>query len=262
MRPVRRRMRLGGEVRELAVADNANDLGGDVRAGHRDHEPLAERAALREVLARQRLADDDHVRFLLHFALGEESAALERHVHRAEIAVVTDADVHDVVAARRRWRLAFDCEPGPRAETAERQVADGAGGLNARNLLDSRDRLAKEADPLLVVAIRRVRQLQSHRQDVARAVAGIDTPQRSEAAQHQSRADEQDDGQRDLRDHEGLPESAMADARASLPRAVLQRLLDLRARSLECRRESAYDRRQKGRGGREQEYRITEADRP
>src|SRR5262245_15708763 len=161
-------MRIGRQISELDVADDTDDLGGDVRTSHFDHETLAERVALRKVCARKRLADDHDVRFLRRLALAEEAAALQRHVHRLEIAVVADADVHDVVATWWRWRLAFDCEAGPRTEAAQRKVTDGAGGLNTRNLLDSRDRLAKEADPLLVVAILRVRQLQSHRQNVVR----------------------------------------------------------------------------------------------
>src|SRR5207302_9201325 len=112
MRPVRRRMRFGREVREFDVADNANDLGGNIRAGHLDDETLAKSIALREVLAGERLADDHDVRLLQHLALAEKAAPLERDVHRAEIAVVADADVDDVVVPRRRRRLTFDREPG------------------------------------------------------------------------------------------------------------------------------------------------------
>src|SRR5207244_6222307 len=166
-------------------------------------------------------------------AVAEQASAGERHVHGAEVAVVAHAHVRDMTLAGRRFRTALDRETCRRAESRERKEADRAGCLDAWKFLYPIDDVVKEPDALLVVPVLRIRQLETHRQDVRRGVSEIYLAKRSEAAKQQSRADEQHDGERDFGDDERLPQTSMTDAAARLPRAVLQRFPDVGARSFQ-----------------------------
>src|SRR5204863_6129764 len=106
------------------------------------------RVLVRKVRPHKRLAHDDDIGFLAHLSLGEQPAADEHHVQRAEVPVVAHADVGDVILAGWRRRLSLDRESGARAEPRQRQVTDRADRLNAWNVLDTRPRTLEEADAL------------------------------------------------------------------------------------------------------------------
>ena len=74
--------------------------------------------------------------------------------------------------------------------------------------------------------------------------ARVDAAQRREALEHQARADQQDDGEGDLRDDESLAEDPRPHAGASGTRAVLERVLDVGPRAGEGRSETAEPRRE------------------
>ena len=74
--------------------------------------------------------------------------------------------------------------------------------------------------------------------------ARVDAAQRREALEHQARADQQDDGEGDLRDDESLAQDPRPHAGASGTGAVLEGVLDVGARAGERRSETAEPRRQ------------------
>jgi hypothetical protein len=156
------------------------------------------------MLPRHRLVDEDDVQWLAHFTIGEEAAADEPDIHRSEIPVVGHADIDGRLLARARRRLADDGEPGRRAQPGERQHADLARGLDARQRTDTADGVLEEPHALRRVRILRIGQCDADREDVVGREAWIDAAHDREGPEHQAGADEQHDRQRDFRHDEGV----------------------------------------------------------
>src|SRR6185436_7119044 len=182
----------------------------------------AERVAVREVALHQRFAYDDHVRFLAHLALGEQTAADERNLQAVEEAVVDDANVRNRFLAGGRRRLANDAEASGGAAAGERQEADEARALDAGNGGEARRERVEELDPLLIVRVARRRNGQPRGEHMAAVESRVDAAQRAEAAQHQARADEQHHGERHFGDDERLTDAAVTQAAADLTRAIFE----------------------------------------
>ena len=106
----------------------------------------------------------------------------------------------------------------------------------ARIALES---LVEEPHHLRVLLVAGGRKVDAGGQDAFAREARIDAAERPEAPQHQPGADEQDDGERDLRNDEDLPEPPRPRSRAALARALLERLLDVGARAGEGRGQAA-----------------------
>ena len=99
-------------------------------------------------------------------------------------------------------RLADDLHRRRRAEAGQRQEADRARGLDARQRVDLLEEAVEELPALTLGAVSRVRQRQPHRHRARRIEAGILIEQPDEAAHQQAGADEQHERQRDLDDDE------------------------------------------------------------
>ena len=86
-----------------------------------------------------------------------------------------------------------------------------------------------EPDDLVRVLVGRLRQRDPHREDARGIEPEIDPLQRPERPQHQARADEQDDRQRHLRDHEAVPETPPAAAGRCVAPAFFHRVRQVRS---------------------------------
>ena len=134
--------------------------------------------------------------------------AQQRNAHRAEVAVVADADLGPELLAGRGHGPADDREAGGRGEAREGKEAHGAGFPDAGDLRGALDRLREEAQGRRILLVLLARERDARRQDALALEARVDAAQRREALEHQARADQQNDGEGDLRDDEGLSEDA------------------------------------------------------
>ena len=99
-----------------------------------------------------------------------------------------------------------------------------AAALNAGDRLEPRQQLLEETPPRFGGRVVRRRQLHAHaRQTVDREPGSVGI-ERDEAAQHQSGAAQQHDGQRQLADDQHVAEAAGAAAADAAARAFLQRV--------------------------------------
>ena len=184
--------------------------------------------------------------------VGEEPPALQRHVQGFEIAGrhVELVGRHDRLARRRR--VAFGDDDTAAAVPAEGQEAGRAGGLDARQRADPLERTAG------------VRRAAPRRRDsgtssgLTRPVsdvfgdeAGVDAQQALEAGQQQPAADEQHEGERDLRHDQAAPDVARASAGRAGPAVLAQDVAQIHSRQLHGRRDANDDAEQRGQAERE-----------
>ena len=113
------------------VSDHADDLV-VLRRRPRHPDPLADRAALRPVLARKGPVDHDAAARIGGVVVSEQAAFDERGAHGAQEIVGDDPHVRDRFLADRRFRTIEHLKTGRRGEAGERQEADRAAARHAR----------------------------------------------------------------------------------------------------------------------------------
>src|SRR6185312_10488466 len=95
------------------------------------------------------------------------------------------------LASRWRFGLAFDCVTDIAGAT-EWKTAGHRNSLNTRKSCDAGDRFVTKGAGFCSIRILRVRQTQSHRQDVVRVITGIDGKQATKALQSEPRHNQSD----------------------------------------------------------------------
>jgi hypothetical protein len=100
--------------------------------------------------------------------------------------------------------------------------------------------------------IDRIRQIDSHRENVLGPEAGLDSTHAQEALEHQARARKQHQGQRDFRDHQGTTQSFMAARHCS--GALTQGLAQRTPGRLQCRYQAKRKARRDGDSQREGQH--------
>ena len=135
-------------------------------------------------------------------ALREQPAALQRHAQRFQI-----PGTHVQHAGRddrlpRSHHISLGNDHAAAAVPAERQEAADAGRLDARQRADTLERAAHIRSQRRIIRIPGRQRAHAPGHHVLRLEARIDAEELPEAREQQSRADEQDEGQRHLRDNE------------------------------------------------------------
>ena len=166
---------------------------------------LADRILAGEIAPRHRFVDHDRAGRALAIARVDEAPLEQRHLHRLEIAGRRGADVGArllaVGAAARLPSIvngSAKSMPTGYIGSALTPAADCTPGSDA----DAVDRVHVEARAIEPGLVLRLRQIDLHREQVARLEARRHAHQLREAARHQAGADEQHQRQRDLDDDE------------------------------------------------------------
>ena len=149
----------------------------------------------------QRLVDDRHRLRRREVARIEPAAAQQPGAHGFKRAVGHDLPVTLGVAAR-PFLVALDVEAVVANRRRERQGAHRPGRLHARHGAHAHHQPAIEIYDLLWRIVLGCRNGEPHGQHVIGVEAQVDAAESRQAADHQPRTDDEDDGERDFGDHQ------------------------------------------------------------
>ena len=200
----------------------------------------ANRIFVREVQRGEPLVD--HRRFAAGHAVldGQVAAALQRQPDGLEVVRIDRQHRHVRRLLALVERLAVDRELAQEAALHRRVAGDRHGfdfGIRIQPLLEP----LVEGEPLLERGVFPLGKLQRHRRQLRGVDAEVEAVHRQEIAHHEARAREQDDGERQLGDHQRAGPPSRADAGAARSSALLEDLVDVGLRHVECRRQSEDD---------------------
>ena len=169
---------------------------------------LADRIFAGENFLRGGFIDDRDERRALRVVLVEVAAAQKRDAHRLEIIRRGDADVGAVFLG-----AAGAIESARAVSAGERKPAHGGDPFDTRHPRQALDDLLIELN--LAVFFGRGGRANTKYEEAIGTESGIDLRQVREALDHQTRADQQDEGQADFgRDEKGAAPAAAAGAAA------------------------------------------------
>src|SRR6185369_5640081 len=191
--------RLHVEAHGVLIGDDTGDLPGAGTPGEGD--ALADRVLAGEHLASEALVDNYHFESRLIVAGGEIAAGLEGDAHGMEVAGADGPYVHHRLRALRNGPVDH-LEVAIVATAREGKHADGGGARDARQRLQPADQGLVKRYYLIVLGILHPRQRHLHGQQVIGIEAGIDLEEAQGALRHQTRAYQQDDGDRHLGDQQ------------------------------------------------------------
>ena len=216
------RLRLVAEVEIAHVVDYAHDGGEATLARSIARDLLADGVLVRKVLADQRLADDDDsgVRVAC-IGVGEEASLAQTDSHGAEVAGTDGAQLHELAFAVRR-NMSFDYEGGIGIDVGERERRDQAGGIQ------SGQRAEAVEDSHVVRGLLRLDgdgggQGHAQGEDAVGIEAGVDGHEALKAAQHESGAYEEDEGEGGLSNDEYITHTSGMRAGGVAAAAFFQR---------------------------------------
>ena len=139
----------------------------------------------------------------------QRAAANDRRLERLEIsrADVSEGDRRQIGAARNRL-VGRDEDRVPR-RSFDRQRRGHGGAHDARHSLHTPEHLVHEGEPGLAVPARPFER-EVHRQQTIGIEAGVDGRKEEERSRHEAAANQEDERQRDLGDHQAAPEPVRA----------------------------------------------------
>ena len=198
-----------------------------------------------------------------HQRRAQQTPGEERNVHGLEI-----VRAHRLVAASRQVarfrRLALDGENAPGRLAVVRHGGYRHGGPHPGNGARPFQDLAIEFSLLVAFAVFVFADLELQREHGGGFVPRTARGQRLEAADHQARPHQQHHGQRDLHRHQDGPQAVFAApgprGRPPAAAAFLERIVDVRPRTLPRRRQARQDAAQHRRRQREGQRAAVERD--
>ena len=232
------------------VADHAHDGqpgGFGIQAAQPD--VLADGRFVLPPAFRHALADHRDLGCVGSVGFGQQAAGHQRDVHQIEI-VRRSRLVHAVGELARFDGPAFDGEGASVGMVAVGQRSDCGRAAHAGQDADAVEHVAVVGDALVRFVILVVGERQAHGQQSGRLQAFAVLHQLAKSADHQSRAHQQDHGQRHLGCHQDVAQAMARAAGGASAAAFLQRVGEIRAGALPRRRQAgqdaAQDRRRSG----------------
>ena len=206
-RVVDHRRRLLSETVIAHVADNADDgvPGLVFLIMNTGHDTSTEGAVVWPKFLREVGAYDHRTGWLLVVARLEGASFMNRYPERLEKTrgCVVAADDRRYLVGRER--VIFQHQSVVALAVGHRQVGDGSDTGHSRKALELRHQLFVEACGIFGLRIFAAGKREPHRQQVLGLEARMDATELPERARHQAGADEQNQRQRHLRDHERTP---------------------------------------------------------
>ena len=188
---------------------------------------LAERAAFGPVTPRKIFVDHADAFRAVRICRGEEPPFAQRNAERREVIAVNAIGIMAVQRLTRRRHIAFRCDRGFAAISAQRDVRDRSGGGDSRLLPDGFQQAIDNTDAVL----RKLpRDGALAGENMIGAKAGRDRHHLFQAQPEQGGAREQNKSERDLRDDESVAKPLRGAADRAGARFRLQRVCQMAAR--------------------------------
>ncbi len=164
----------------------------------------------------------------------EAAPALQRDAHGSKVISVSRQARRGGFHPLWRRGLTDDGESAVLIVAAERQWRNHASVFNPRQRFQFREQLVEKLNLLLWPAVARFRQRLPECEDTVWIEPWLHGAQAGETTNEQPCADQQNKRERKLRDDKSGAQPLTARAAGRSPRRFLKRLLDLRARRLQC----------------------------
>src|SRR6185369_1207708 len=216
----------------LHVADDTNDLV-PLRIVRRERNALADRITVCPELPHKGTVDDRDWRRVRQIAAREITPTQERNLHRVEIVWTHKPDLLVRTRVSCRYRLVLDRETAIAATAAERKQVYRADRFNVRSSVETIEELLEECPALIEVLVLRRRQCEAHRQQARRLEPRFDFLQTQKTLHHQSRADQQHERERKLRDDEKISQPQPPRSVAAAASGFLEHVVEVRLRRSE-----------------------------
>src|SRR5918996_3914876 len=211
----------------LRVADDADDLAKIRSLGAPEIQSFADWIFAWEETPRQSLVDGYHLRRLQPICGGKPAPVDDRNLHRLEIARADRADIrHEKISRGQRW-MPLNTEAHTSPVSGKRQIVRDRRRFHARQRLNTSGKLLKKFDALLFVRILRFGKRQAHGENVARVESEPRPAKMTEAFNHQSGADQQDEREGHFGNHEQAGKSAAAKSGHGRASSFFQRLIQI-----------------------------------
>ena len=216
---------------------------------------MADRVLVREPSPRTIVIDQNNSRRILRVRVGKIASAQKRDARRLKIARRDHQLPHVArVLELFRFRFAFQNKGADADVSRGRKRSRRARRFDARKTGQLRDKLREETRRGFVVDELRFGQTDAKGERPRWVHPEVGLLQKHETAHHQSRADEEDERERDFGDHERVTHPlALRAARASAS-AFLERVDQLRIRRLERRRQAEQHARDRADAERERKH--------
>ena len=259
VRNVDHRKDVNVERRDLDVLDDADDLVRRTRITDEHVDAFAERVFAGKEAPRRGLAHDV-TRGESSWSAGVTSrpATCGMPMVLKKPGVIGLTSVLGPFAGAGHWSIAAPVAGPHAAAPRHREKGDAGRLLDARERTDARERVREEAGSLRWRRVTNRRRLHARREHAVGVESRIDVLQAHEAANQETRADEQNQRQRHFRDDEPA-ENAPRPRPAAVAAAFAKRLID-RARRHDRRHEAEDQARGEGDGHRHGEHRQVERD--
>ena len=252
-------LRLRSPIERLGVdvADHSDDLP-DVLVLAETCQTAPDGVPAVQVVAHERLVHQDDLRRAVIVGRAQLAPLQQRDAERLHITGRRPDDLGVVLLAGRTRRFALDLEAEARVELRiEGDAGQDRSALDARKRRDSLQQLLLEGADRLILAVLVLGEHRLRHEDVAGIrEAGAYREQAVQRADHEAGADDQDEGERDLRHDES---GACASTRRGTRCAVLERFHQIRPAGVERGDDSRDDARGDGDTQREREHRAIQS---